>query len=48
MLASGTLEDLRGQVQHRGPLEELFLKLTGENRPTPNGAVAPELAGLQP
>jgi ABC-2 type transport system ATP-binding protein len=50
MLAVGTLEELRGQVQHRGPLEELFLKLTGEPRLTGNnGPVgSPELAGLQP
>jgi ABC-2 type transport system ATP-binding protein len=33
MLALGTLEQLRLQVQHHGPLEELFLKLTGEVRP---------------
>ena len=32
MLAVGTLEELRMQVQHRGPLEELFLKLTGDHR----------------
>ncbi len=33
MLALGTLEQLRRQVQHHGPLEELFLKLTGDGRP---------------
>ena len=32
MLAVGTLEELRVQLQHRGPLEELFLKLTGDQR----------------
>ena len=48
MLAIGTLEQLRGQVQHRGPLEDLFLKLTGDHRPRRNGVVAPELAGTQP
>src|ERR671932_1789536 len=29
MLAQGTLDDLRAQVQVNGPLEDLFLKLTG-------------------
>jgi ABC-2 type transport system ATP-binding protein len=29
MLATGTLDELRNQLSHRGPLEELFLKLTG-------------------
>ena len=29
MLAVGTLDQLREQVQHDGPLEDLFLKLTG-------------------
>jgi ABC-2 type transport system ATP-binding protein len=48
MLAEGTLEELRGQAQHRGPLEELFLKLTGERRPASHGATAAELAGSQP
>ena len=43
----GTLEELRGQVQHRGPLEELFLKLTGDHRPR-SPADPPELAGSQP
>ena len=33
MLAVGTLDQLRAQVQHHGPLEDLFLKLTGDHRP---------------
>jgi ABC-2 type transport system ATP-binding protein len=45
MLAVGTLSDLREQVQHDGPLEELFLRLTGEARPGAGGDVLPELAG---
>jgi ABC-2 type transport system ATP-binding protein len=48
MLAQGTLEELRGQLHHHGPLEELFLKLTGEHRPAFPGSIAPELAGLKP
>ena len=46
MLAMGTLEQLRGQVQHRGPLEDLFLKLTGDHRPRTNGVIASELAEI--
>ena len=34
MLAHGTLAELRDKVQHHGPLEELFLKVTGGDRPT--------------
>jgi ABC-2 type transport system ATP-binding protein len=43
MLASGTLEQLRTQVKHHGPLEDLFLRLTGDNRPalTGNGRLDP-------
>jgi ABC-2 type transport system ATP-binding protein len=37
MLASGTLDQLRAQVKHHGPLEDLFLKLTGDRRPSMNG-----------
>lgn len=37
MLASGTLDQLRAQVKHHGPLEELFLKMTGDHRPSLNG-----------
>ncbi len=49
MLAVGTLEELRGQLQHRGPLEELFLKLTGDHRFAGSGVIdSPELAGSQP
>jgi ABC-2 type transport system ATP-binding protein len=29
--AHGTMDDLRRQSQHGGGLEEIFLKLTGEN-----------------
>ncbi len=36
MLALGTLDQLRRQVQHHGPLEDLFLKLTGDLRPAAN------------
>jgi ABC-2 type transport system ATP-binding protein len=35
MLATGTLDQLRRQVQHHGPLEDLFLKLTGDLRSGP-------------
>jgi ABC-2 type transport system ATP-binding protein len=48
MLALGTLEQLRGQVQHRGHLEDLFLKLTATHRPKADGVVASELAGIEP
>ena len=37
MLASGTLDQLRSQVKHHGPLEDLFLKLTGDHRPSLDG-----------
>ena len=33
MLARGTLAELRDQVQVHGPLEDLFLKVTGGDRP---------------
>src|SRR6202044_1385814 len=33
MLANGTLAELRDRVQMHGPLEDLFLKLTGGDRP---------------
>ena len=33
MLARGTLDEIRGEAQLSGPLEELFLKLTGGDRP---------------
>ncbi len=38
MLAHGTLAGLREQVQMHGPLEDLFLKLTGGDRPLVDGA----------
>ena len=34
MLAQGTLAELRERVQMHGPLEDLFLKLTGASRPS--------------
>ena len=37
MLARGTLSELRDRVESRGPLEDLFLALTGGNRPPTNG-----------
>lgn len=33
MLARGTLAEIRAQVEIHGPLEDLFLKLTGGDRP---------------
>jgi ABC-2 type transport system ATP-binding protein len=48
MLAVGTLEELRIQLQHRGPLEELFLKLTGDRRSGDIVTAARELAGTEP
>jgi ABC-2 type transport system ATP-binding protein len=37
LLARGTLAELREQLQSHAPLEDLFLKLTGGNRPLANG-----------
>jgi ABC-2 type transport system ATP-binding protein len=37
MLTQGTLAELRGRAQSDGPLEDLFLTLTGGGRPAPNG-----------
>jgi ABC-2 type transport system ATP-binding protein len=37
LLAHGTLDQLRERLQSRGPLEDLFLALTGGNRPLANG-----------
>ena len=48
MLALGTLDQLRRQVQHHGPLEELFLKLTGDLRGGNGVGIARELAGREP
>jgi ABC-2 type transport system ATP-binding protein len=42
MLANGTLAELRDRVQMHGPLEELFLKLTGGDRPLVDGALLVE------
>ncbi len=39
MLANGTLAELRDRVQMHGPLEDLFLKLTGGDRPLVDGAL---------
>jgi ABC-2 type transport system ATP-binding protein len=33
LLACGTLSQIREQAQHQGPLESLFLRLTGGDRP---------------
>jgi ABC-2 type transport system ATP-binding protein len=37
MLAQGTLAELRERVESHGPLEDLFLTLTGGGRPPVNG-----------
>src|SRR3954452_16218100 len=37
MLACGSVADLREQLQSHGPLEDLFLTLTGGTRPLANG-----------
>jgi ABC-2 type transport system ATP-binding protein len=42
MLANGTLAELRERVQMHGPLEDLFLKLTGGDRPLVDGALLVE------
>ena len=42
MLANGTLAELRDRVQMHGPLEDLFLKLTGGDRPLVDGALLVE------
>jgi ABC-2 type transport system ATP-binding protein len=39
MLAQGTLAELRERLQSHGPLEDLFLTLTGGTRPLANGRV---------
>jgi ABC-2 type transport system ATP-binding protein len=43
MLAQGTLGELRARLQSSGPLEDLFLTLTGGHRPAPNGRPGPGL-----
>jgi ABC-2 type transport system ATP-binding protein len=48
MLAVGTLEELRMQLQHRGPLEELFLKLTGDRGRADVVTTDREFAGTKP
>jgi ABC-2 type transport system ATP-binding protein len=40
ILASGTLEEVRRAVSIEGPLEQLFLTLTGGDRPMPGRRVA--------
>jgi ABC-2 type transport system ATP-binding protein len=40
MLAGGTLAELRARVELDGPLEDLFLTLTGGGRPATNGRAA--------
>jgi ABC-2 type transport system ATP-binding protein len=42
MLALGTLDQLRRQVRHHGPLEELFLRLTGDARPALDAQATPQ------
>jgi ABC-2 type transport system ATP-binding protein len=42
MLANGTLAELRERVQMHGPLEDLFLKLTGGDRPLVDGVMLVE------
>jgi len=42
MLATGTLGQLRDRLQHQGPLEEIFLRLTGTDE-SPIGSVRPIL-----
>lgn len=42
MLARGTLAEIRDRVQSSGPLEELFLKLTGGDRPYSRRSFAAE------
>src|SRR6516165_2070457 len=46
MLAQGSLADLRERLQSHGPLEDLFLKLTGGARPPVNGRPAADVAGV--
>jgi ABC-2 type transport system ATP-binding protein len=45
MVTVGTLDELRVQLQHHGPLEELFLKLTGDLRSSAEG---PHQSQLEP
>ena len=48
MLAHGTLAELRDKVQMHGPLEDLFLKLTGGDRPLVDGPSAGPGPGRRP
>jgi ABC-2 type transport system ATP-binding protein len=45
MLTVGTLAQLRERAQHEGPLEDLFLKLTGNDLPAPGKSVQPVPTG---
>jgi ABC-2 type transport system ATP-binding protein len=45
MLAHGSLADLRERLQSSGPLEDLFLTLTGGGKPRVNGQVMVEEGG---
>jgi ABC-2 type transport system ATP-binding protein len=47
MLAVGTLAELRARVHSSGPLEDLFLTLTGGFRPGSNGQAAASTAPSQ-
>ena len=47
MLARGTVDELRDRAQMQGPLEDLFLRLTGGDRPTHlTGMVGPTSSEL--
>ncbi len=48
MLAQGSLADLRERLQSHGPLEDLFLKLTGGFRPPTNGRAAIDPVPMDP
>jgi ABC-2 type transport system ATP-binding protein len=50
MLTVGTLAQLRQRAQHDGPLEDLFLNLTGYDRPIPAvaGPIALDFPGPLP
>jgi ABC-2 type transport system ATP-binding protein len=45
MLTVGTLAELRQQAQHDGTLEDLFLKLTGNDIPAAVGTISPGFPG---
>ena len=47
MLANGTLAELRERSQMHGPLEDLFLKLTGGDRPLVDGPLLVESRGSE-